>query len=55
MLDKFLNKKVKVLYGCYEYNKNTEKGTITRIDENFIELDNDTVIAIKHIFKINSL
>ena len=54
MLEKFLNKKVSIEHTTY-CNIWKSKGTVTKIDENFIELDNDEVIAIKYITTIKSL
>ena len=68
MLEKFLNEKVEICLA--EYAKGIDhiamgvkgileqcvrKGTVTRIDENIIELDNNVVIAIKYIVTIKSL
>lgn len=53
MLEKFLNKKVKIF--IYNYGASpmatidVKEGTVTALDENFIELDNDQVVAIKCI------
>ena len=54
MLEKFLNKKVQVRYTIYGHFL-IGKGIITNIDENFIELDNDQIIAIKYVTDIKSL
>ena len=51
MLEKFLNKKVEILYTTYNYRV-VESGIITNIDENFIELDNNKVLQIKFICTI---
>ena len=68
MLEKFLNKKVRICLA--EYAKTLDhmptgfkgtlsyylrEGIVTKIDENFIELDNDEVIAIKYITTIKFL
>ena len=68
MLEKFLNKKVLICIA--EYAKAIEKiaigvqgslehcqrkGTITNINDKFIELDNDELIAIKYITTIKSI
>lgn len=59
MLEKFLNKKVgiEVLrctpgggFGGNEFFK----GTITAIDDNFIELDNNCIIQIKYIVSVEA-
>ena len=54
MLEKFLNKKVQIRYTIYG-NFINAKGVLTNLDENFIELDNDEVIAIRYILSIKSL
>lgn len=69
MLEKFLNEKVEICLAEYAkvievvtplrdkkiLEQTVKKGTVTRIDENFIELDNNVVIAIKYIVTIKSL
>ena len=66
MLEKFKNKNVLICIGQYAAAaKNqrlggalgsfTRKGTVTNIDENFIELDNNEVIAIQYIVTIESI
>ena len=59
MLEKYLNKKVKI-YATSMYN--TAMGTISRVsrvgvvtdvDDKFIELDNNSVIAINYIVSID--
>ena len=54
MLEKFKNKKVQVRYTYYAHFL-IAKGIITNMDENFIELDNDQIIAIKYVTDIKSL
>ena len=54
MLEKFLNKRVQIVYSSYAYERML-KGIVTKIDENFIELDNDEVVAIKYIVTIKSI
>ena len=54
MLEKFLNKKVEIR----TWGNNFAKGIVTKVDDNFIELDNkgmNIVVAIKSISIINSL
>ena len=68
MLEKFLNKKVEILIASYARVANKvavgvkqsvefglRRGTVTNIDNNFIELDNNEVIAIKYITTIRSI
>ena len=57
MLEKFLNKKVLISTKNFASARMElqMKGTVTAIDDNFIELDNDEVIAIKYIARIKSL
>ena len=64
MLEKFLNKKVLICIAHYastieKYTSNLSqfqrKGTVTNVDDCFIELDNNEVIAIKYITTIKSL
>lgn len=55
MLEKFLNKKVQVRYTFYSSGFFAIKGIVTKIDENFIEVDNDMIIAKKYIVDIKSL
>lgn len=67
MLEKYLNKQVIIeekLYSCpstisekgmskMSYaTQNTIKGIMTSYDEDFIELDNSTLISRKHIYRI---
>ena len=72
MLEKFLNKKVRIIIATYgttlnqkmkasmsfgnayiaEYNV---EGTVTNIDSNFIEIDNNLVIQIKYIISIENI
>ena len=59
MLEKFLNKKVKVYISNYGAGSpsdavNLKEGTITALDENFIELDSDEIIAIRYIRNIKN-
>ena len=68
MLEKFKNKKVEIGIAVYakvidrvsvgvkariEYG--LRRGTVTNIDENFIELDNNEIIAIKYVATIKSI
>ncbi|MBQ2836315.1 MAG: hypothetical protein IJE68_05740 [Clostridia bacterium] len=68
MLEKFLNKNVLICIANYASaveemprpGKNAfvavqRKGTVTRVDDKFIELDNNEVVAIKYISTIKSL
>ena len=68
MLEKFLNKKVMISFAEYGRTVNhvsvglkgaienyIRKGTVTKMDDNFIELDNNEVVAIKYITTIISL
>ena len=65
MLEKYLNKEVIIEEKLYEYpsingygkmvsaiEKNRIEGIITDIQGNFIELDNNSLINIKHIYRI---
>ena len=63
MLEKFLNKKVLICIANYAsaaemivFNRPLEavqrKGTVTNVDENFVELDNNELVAIKYICTI---
>ena len=54
MFEKFLNKKVKII----TLGQGFIQGTVTRLDDNFIELDHkgmDIVVQIKYITMIYSL
>lgn len=67
MLEKFLNKNVLICFANYAsatevtpsfsnpYSAVQRKGIVTNIDNNFIELDNDEVVAIKYIATIKSI
>ena len=55
MIEKFLNKKVQIVYTGYSNAFYSLKGIVTKIDDNFIEVDNDEIIAIKYIMTIKSL
>ncbi len=67
MLEKFLNKNVLICIANYAAAAETlpafgnplaqvqRKGRVTRVDENFIELDNNEIVAIKYISTIKSL
>ena len=66
MLEKFKNKKVLICIAQYAaaYDKIVlgaqvhalqRQGIVTNIDDNFIELDNNEVIAIKYIATIKSI
>ena len=48
MLEKFLNKRVRVVLR----GQRLAKGTVTNINTDFIELDNNLVINIKHLMFI---
>jgi len=63
MLEKYLNKKVEIAEKYYtgastlegkwdNGHLNKSVGVITGIDDNFIELDHNTLIAIKFIYRI---
>lgn len=63
MLEKYINKKVEISEKMYSYSSTIEGkfnnghlnkiiGTITAIDDNFIQLDNNTLVAIKFIYRI---
>lgn len=67
MLEKFLNREVIIEEKLYQYastisespmarmavaTQNRVSGTITAIDENFIELDHTSLIARKFIYRI---
>lgn len=59
MLEKFLNKKVCIEVALYTTGKGFRaneyfKGTITNIDKDFIELDNNLTIQIKFIVTIEA-
>ena len=55
MLEKFLNEKVLITYTAYSSHWFDSKGIITKIDDDFIEIDNNQIIAIKYIVSIKSL
>ena len=67
MLEKFLNKNVLICIANYAAASENmasfknplagfqRRGKVTRIDENFIELDNDEIVAIRYIATIKSL
>ena len=67
MLEKFLNKNVLICIANYAsasekvagFNNSLapfqRRGIVTRVDDNFIELDNNEVVAIKYISTIKSL
>ena len=56
MLEKFLNKKVIIMISKYAASDFIEKkGIVTELNDDFIELDNDEIIAIKYITSIKSL
>jgi hypothetical protein len=72
MLEKFLNKKVRIILATYGTKLNQKlkatmtfgnayvsqynvEGTITNVDSNFIEIDNNLVIQIKYIISIESI
>ena len=67
MLEKYLNKEVIIEEKLYQYSstiselgmakmsiatQNRTEGTITAIDENFVELDNTMLISRKFIYRI---
>ena len=54
MLEKFLNKKVGIVIFNGSASPDFEKGFVTAVDENFIELDNNLTIAIKYIMSIEA-
>lgn len=71
MLDKFLNKKVRIITTTYgsavsATNKELRKlrnyaqeyvvvGIVTNIDSNFIEVDNNLTIQIKYIISVENI
>ena len=66
MLEKFLNKKVLICIPTYaaacekvvmgaQLHSVQRRGIVTNVDDNFIELDNDEVVAIKYIATIKSI
>ena len=55
MLEKFLNKEVQIRYTGYAQACYSKKGIVTKIDDNFIEVDNDEIIAIRYILTIKSI
>ena len=55
MIEKFLNEKVQIIYTAYSDSFFSLKGIITKIDDNFIEVDSNQIIAIKYIISIKSL
>jgi hypothetical protein len=66
MLEKFLNQNVLICIANYAsafekvaFGATLEhvqrRGKVTRVDENFVELDNNEVVAIKYICTIKSL
>jgi len=60
MLEKFLNKRVKLFVTTYGSNTAFRGnqgcvGTVTNIDSNYIELDNNKVIQIKYIVSIENI
>ncbi len=62
LLEKYLNKKVIISEKLYNFSstldgtmtngRNFVKGVITAIDNDYIELDNNTLITIKFIYRI---
>ncbi len=61
LIEKFLNKKVCIAEKMFSYSSTLEgfsngrnfiEGVVTNIDDDFIELDNEILIAIKFIYKI---
>ena len=63
LINKYLNKEVEIAEKIYNSSStldgvlgsgyiNKINGTITGIDENFIELDNSILISIKFIYRI---
>ena len=65
MLEKFLNKNVELTVATngsstkYRLVRSGDsfykKGTVTKLDDNFIELDNNMVIQIKYIIAIEAI
>ena len=65
MLEKFLNKNVELTVATngsstkYQLFRSGDsfykKGTVTKLDDNFIELDNNMVIQIKYIIAIEAI
>ena len=61
MLEKFLNKKVEITATTHgsviAFGKASiiTRGTVTGVDANFIELDNNRVISIKYIISIENI
>lgn len=51
MLEKFLNKKVAITFTCY-CTIWKRQGTVTKIDEKFIEIDNNEIISIEYIVSV---
>jgi len=52
MLEKFLNKEVKMLVLSGGGHVQVEEGIITSADDKFIELNNEKLINILHIYQI---
>ena len=61
IIDKYLNKEVIIEEKRYQVastiqlkgmNNNRLEGMITNFDENFIELDNNCLINLKHVYRI---
>jgi len=68
MLEKFLNKNVLICFANYAHAQEKlvigtrgileavqRRGTVTAVDDNFIELDNNELVAIKYISTIKAL
>ena len=55
MIEKFLNQKVLIAYTGYASAFYSVKGILTKMDDNFVEVDNNQIIAIKYILSIKSL
>ncbi|MBQ6992359.1 MAG: hypothetical protein IJN50_05585 [Clostridia bacterium] len=54
MIEKFLNKRVQIVGTVYSRHF-IMKGIMTACNNEFVELDNNEIIAIKYIFSVKSL
>ena len=52
MLEKYLNKNVKIYVSSHNELLDVKKGIITGINDNFVELDNNELIGINFIRNI---
>ena len=52
MLEQFLNKNVLITYTNYATNGLFQKGIITKVDNEFVEVDNKMIIARKYIVTV---